>query len=703
MAEQLPISFNQELPKVDEKGQPIVYVNLTNTKANRASDIISYDIGLYRVKQDIIRWRNAIIYSENKTTPNRTEYYRLCKDVVLDPHLSSVMMQRKKAVLSRELVLVDKNGEVNEEKTKLFKKKWFRKFLDLALDKIFYGFTLIDLGPLVDDAFNQIKAVPRQYVRPELNIVVPATGSFSGTQIDDPRYKPWNIFIGERDDLGLLVKAAPWTIWKKGGMGYWSESNEKFGMPLRVGKTNTRDEEQKYNMETALKSMGSAFYAMIDKDDELDLISSKVTRAWENFSKMAETCDDQNSKLVLGQTGTTDEKAFAGSSKVHQSVMADVTEGDIADLEADLNEIVKGVLNYHGFGLEDLQFEFRFKEAISVEEKSKIDASFMPHLKDSGLKFSKEYLEKTYDVELEEIEVKDESEPDDNDKPEVDVKKKPITNYEDITKVYETKCGICGGYENKEKDEFRGDFFDEEDEKRIIEGVQQGRISTRNLPLFMFQKTVDYFEKALLEGFEVSAFGDADTLLQELRMNIYHFSAAKTYQQVRDINALLVKYKVRKDLFLKNASTVFKDYNKVWMATEYDTAISSALMSRNWQRIEKSKQSLPYLEYHTVGDSLVRPTHAALDGITRKVGDAFWDTYYPPNGWRCRCSTLQHDDVEQITSLKDFKAPDDVPDLFKFNPGKDGMIFSEKHPYFKVAKGDKEWAIKNFGLPMPEL
>jgi SPP1 gp7 family putative phage head morphogenesis protein len=683
MAEQLPISFEGQKT---ENNQPIIYYNLTNMNPHRASDIIQNDIGLYRVKQDILRWRNAIIYAENKKYPNRTEYYRLCKDVVLDPHLTSVINQRKKAVLARELVLVDANGEINEEKTKLFKKKWFRKLLDYCLDAKYYGFSLIDLGPLVDDAFPDIRLVPRQYVRPELNIVVNALGGMTGVSLDDPKYSKWNIFIGEREDLGLLAKAAPYTIWKKNAFGYWSEYCEKFGMPLRVGKTNVKDDELKLNMETALRTMGSAFWSMINSDDDIELISSAIHGAWENFDKMGDRVNNELSKLILCQTGTTDEKSFAGSSAVHQDVMGDVTEADIADLEGDLNEIIAPIFNFHGLGLEGLTFEFRYKESISLVEKAKIAASFMPYVK-----FNKEDLEKTYGIKLDDQDDKPDGEPDG---------KKSSTNYASITNEYNCGCGICGGWENKDKD-FVGDPFSEEDRDKLLKAVQEGIVNVYNLPLWVYEKTTKILEQQVLRGFEASTFGTGDSLLNELRHNIYVFSAAKTYQQVRDIQTLLVRYPKRKDLFIKKASEAFDDYNKNWLSVEVDTAYNSALQGREWKKIESMKGVLPFLEYQTAGDDRVRPTHAALDGIIRKVDDGFWDTYYPPNGWRCRCTTIQHEDVVQVTSLKDFKAPDDVPDVFKMNVGKDGMIFSEKHPYFQVAKGDKEWAKQNFGLPLP--
>lgn len=669
--------------------------NSTNMNANRQTKNITYDIGLFRVQQDVKRWRDALLFAENRHYPNRTEYYRTCKDVALDNHLSSCITQRKNAVLCRDLQLVDKNGIVNEEKTKLLTKDWFYRLLDHSLDSRYYGFSLLDLGPLIDDSFPFITIVPRQYVRPELNIVVPTTGGFTGVQIDDPKYINWNIFIGDHFDLGLLVKAGPVVINKKAAMGFWAEYCEKFGMPIRIGKTQVQDDVLKSNMEQALKNMGKGFYGMIGIDDSIELLSSGQKGAEAVYNELIKTNNSELSKLILGQTGTTDEKSFVGSAEIHQGVANNIVESDITWLTNVLNEKVKDVLNFHGFGLEEFSFEFQYNESLSITEKSKIDAAFAPYLNLSGLKFDKKYLEETYGMKLEEAEIEEAAVP---------VKKKPLANHQRVAQWYNSSCTICGGIKeySNDKDDFEKpakDPFTEKEKETFLEAVWLGEATVHHLPVFVYEKTVKNLEDALLDGFGTEK--TEASLYNELRTNIYKFSAAKTYQQVRDVHEILVKYHERKDIFLKKAGQLFDDYNKTWLNTEFDTALSSGIGARNWKKIEAQKNALPFLEYHTVGDSRVRPTHAALDGITRKVGDSFWDTYYPPNGWECRCTVLQHADVAQVTDLTHFKAPDDVPDIFKGNVGKDGIVFSEDHPYFKVARGDKDWKRRNFGLPLP--
>ena len=48
----------------------------------------------------------------------------------------------------------------------------------------------------------------------------------------------------------------------------------------------------------------------------------------------------------------------------------------------------------------------------------------------------------------------------------------------------------------------------------------------------------------------------------------------------------------------------------------------------------------PYWKYTTAGDGQVRETHAMMEGRIYRADDPIWDIWYPPNGFRCRCSVV---------------------------------------------------------------
>lgn len=72
----------------------------------------------------------------------------------------------------------------------------------------------------------------------------------------------------------------------------------------------------------------------------------------------------------------------------------------------------------------------------------------------------------------------------------------------------------------------------------------------------------------------------------------------------------------------------------------FDTNTRMAYAAGQWERIQRSKRSFPYLRYITLGDGKVRPAHQAWHGVTLPVDHAFWHTHMTPNGWRCRCRVV---------------------------------------------------------------
>lgn len=97
----------------------------------------------------------------------------------------------------------------------------------------------------------------------------------------------------------------------------------------------------------------------------------------------------------------------------------------------------------------------------------------------------------------------------------------------------------------------------------------------------------------------------------------------------------------------------------------------------------------------------MREEHAILDGITLPFDDKFWDEFFPPNGWNCRCNVVQvnkdrYEATNESEAIARGRAATYKPNadgvnkaaIFRFNPGKEQRIFPNKHPYFPKGCGD---------------
>ena len=73
----------------------------------------------------------------------------------------------------------------------------------------------------------------------------------------------------------------------------------------------------------------------------------------------------------------------------------------------------------------------------------------------------------------------------------------------------------------------------------------------------------------------------------------------------------------------------------------YDTNMRMAQAAGEWARIQRTKATSPLLRYTAILDGRTRPLHRAWEGTILPVDHPWWSTHYPPNGWRCRCSTIQ--------------------------------------------------------------
>lgn len=190
-------------------------------------------------------------------------------------------------------------------------------------------------------------------------------------------------------------------------------------------------------------------------------------------------------------------------------------------------------------------------------------------------------------------------------------------------------------------------------------------------------------------------------MLNKLRNDVFVFSGMKTYAQLKEASTLLTTE--NGDVkpwhqFQQEVLKIHDTYNVNYLQAEHQYAIGTAQSVDKYMSFAEDGDRYN-LQIRTAQDDKVRPVHAALHNLTLPFTDPFWDTNWTPFDWRCRCNILQVlkskyeiTDRAIATSLGE-KA---VPEMFRFNPGKQAVIFPPKHPYYKLSKEAKNVIEKEF-------
>lgn len=168
-----------------------------------------------------------------------------------------------------------------------------------------------------------------------------------------------------------------------------------------------------------------------------------------------------------------------------------------------------------------------------------------------------------------------------------------------------------------------------------------------------------------------------------LQQNVHAFSAAKSLYQLQHFAKLMTSEdgSIRDfTSFRNNVQDAGYLFNKTWLETEYNTALTSAEGIDLWHSFTDDE----VLQISTVGDGRVRPEHAALDGFTAKKTNPVWRKIWIPFDFNCRCHIIPG--LER--NIKDFKTNDivakgNISKYFQSNPALSKIVFDEQLPMVK--------------------
>jgi len=350
--------------------------NVKKTKGKKTGNLIIQQTIIrpnMRRQLEIDHWRSALRTAENVVNPNRTLLYDIYADIELDSHLSSVIEKRKAAILKKRISFV-RDGEEDPLVMEQIRAPWFHRFRNDMLDSISWEHSLFQF--YWKDKWIDYDLIPRKHVKPEKRIVVKNQNDFEGIPYKNNPEFPNILEVKFLQRFGLLLKAAPWIIYKRNGMGDFAQFAEIFGMPMREGIYDGYDDEaRKKLLDDLTAAASSSIFVHPDgtKVNNIDVQNKAGSTGL--FDKLIEICNVELSKLYLGNTLTTEQgdKGSRNLGVIHKeeeealNIMDTQFEGDV--LNYDLTEI------FNNLGINTIGGEFIYEtdDIIEIDKKIIID------------------------------------------------------------------------------------------------------------------------------------------------------------------------------------------------------------------------------------------------------------------------------------------------------------------------------------------
>jgi hypothetical protein len=363
-----------------------------NKVTNMMVDVIRRQRRLWR--KELTDWQAARYARYQAEIPKTYPMQELYDDVLLDGHLTGITGNRTLRTTNKSYIFTI-DGKKEDKLTEYIKdKEWFEYTIEEAHKSVYHGYSLLWVKDFAKGQINEVELVSRGLVIPEHKVLLYDVNGIKGLDITAYTDVLW--YAQFYDNVGLLEKAAVYTILKRHSWGSWDEFEELFGIPIRIAKIASQSETVKNEVAGWLEEMGSAPYGVFPMGTEIDIKENSKTDSFNVFYQKIKALDAELSKLVLHQTMTTENGSSKSQGTVHENTLEEVIFADEKKMLAFLNNRVVPAMRQLGYKIPD-----NAKIAVEItkdpNEQIKIDIQLLGN----GYVLKKDYIEETYGVEIE--------------------------------------------------------------------------------------------------------------------------------------------------------------------------------------------------------------------------------------------------------------------------------------------------------------
>lgn len=345
--------------------------------ATKAPEIILKTAAYDRTSKDISKWKTALKSAEDPDYPDRSKLMDLYHDMMLDGHLTSITEKRILNITNLPIVWQTGTGKENELITNLIETEAFENLLRSIIESRMFGYSLnwVDITQPGTQK-PAVKLIDRRHVEPTRHLYKYKSSDSLNAGIDYtlPPLSNYILTAGREDDLGLLLKCAPYVLWKRGDIGDWATFAEIFGSPLRKGKFPLGDDQSKRELEEAMNEAGSANSVIMPDTCDIDFVSNTTSTSGKGVHEsFADWLNNEMSKIILGNTMTTDAQGGNYKGEVHQDSEDGIFNADKKFILRVLNSTFWDLLEVHGYNPADGKFSVVESDDIALKDRITID------------------------------------------------------------------------------------------------------------------------------------------------------------------------------------------------------------------------------------------------------------------------------------------------------------------------------------------
>lgn len=316
------------------------------------TNIIKYQQSIY--SKEISVWKAARAEAQNIQNPRRVMITDIYEDIELDGYIYGIVHNKRILKISNKAFKIcNTSGVEQAEKTKLFEHQWFNDFVKFAMQSRFFGYSLIYFYEWQEGEITTTELIPRRHVIPERQLWVKMQYDTLGFDYTQPPFNQYMLGVGRKDDLGLYEKAAILWILKRHSWQSWDEFEERFGIPIPIVETASRETSVLNAIEKYLRELSTASWGIIPEGGKLNIVETGKSDVWQLFYKKIEMAQRELEVLFTGQIRETNTNGTYGKEKVKEEEAQEVIIDDKTFIKNIVNDKLLPLLIANGYPFAD--------------------------------------------------------------------------------------------------------------------------------------------------------------------------------------------------------------------------------------------------------------------------------------------------------------------------------------------------------------